>query len=258
MSLRLTLADVARGTKRKVKLKTLEACATCHGKGTANGSDPERCATCAGAGEVQRATNSFFGQFVSVSACPTCGGEGVVIRQPCGDCRGDGRVRAERTLEIEVPPGISAANYLTLRGEGAAGSRGGPRGDVIVALEIAEDEHFERHGDDILYELPLSFSEAALGGEFKVPTPDGAEAVLKVPAGTQSGAVLTLRGRGLPGLNDGRKGSLHVRIQLWTPARLTAEQEALFRKLAGMEAGMPRDESLGRKLWERMREALGS
>ncbi|MSR07642.1 MAG: molecular chaperone DnaJ [Gemmatimonadetes bacterium] len=258
LSVRLTLADVAKGAKRKVKLKTLEACKTCKGKGTANGKEPERCKTCAGAGEVQRATNSFFGQFVSVAACPTCHGEGIVIHDPCTECRGDGRVRAERTLDIEVPPGVSASNYLTLRSEGAAGPRGGPKGDVIVALEIADDEHFERHGDDILTQLPLSFSEAALGGEFKVLTPDGTEAVLKVPSGTQGGAVLTLRGRGLPGLNDGRKGSLHVRVQVWTPTRLTAEQETLFRKLASMEPGMSRDDSLGRKLWERVREALGS
>src|SRR6185503_17027621 len=258
LSLRLTLADVAKGTTRKVKLKTLEPCGKCQGKGTADGKEPERCATCGGAGEVQRTANSFFGQFVSVSACPACGGEGVTIRHPCPECRGDGRIRAERTLSIEVPAGVSAANYLTLRGEGAAGPRGGTRGDVIVALDIADDEHFERHGDDILYDLQLSFSQATLGGEFKVPTPDGGEAALKVPAGTQSGTVLTLRGRGLPGVSDGRKGSLHVRIHVWTPAALTPEQEALFKKLASMEADMPRDASLTRKLWEKMREALGS
>ena len=257
MSLRLTLAEVVKGVTRKVKVKTLEPCERCHGKGTADGSEPPRCATCGGEGEVQRATNSFFGQFVSVSACPACGGEGVTIKKPCPDCRGDGRVRAERTIDIEVPPGVSAANYLTLRGQGAAGSRGGPRGDLIVGLEVADDERFQRNGDDILFDLSLSFSQAALGGEFRVPTPEGGEAPLKVPAGTQSGSVLTIRSRGMPSVGDGRRGNLHVRIHVWTPARLTEEQAALFKKLSQMEGDMPRDESLGRRLWERMREALG-
>ena len=257
LSLRLTLAEVARGTRRKVKLKTLEPCGKCHGKGTADGSDPLSCATCGGTGEVQRATNSFFGQFVSVTACPACGGEGVTIKKPCTECRGEGRVRAERTLDIEVPPGVSAANYLTLRGEGAAGPRGGARGDVLVALEVEPDERFERHGDDVLYHLQLSFSQAALGGEFTVPTPDGTDTSLTVPSGSQSGTVIMLRGRGLPGLNDGRRGDLHVRIHVWTPSRLTPEQEALFRKLAEMERDMPRGK-VDRGFWDRMREALGS
>lgn len=256
LSLRLTLAEVTRGVTRKIKLKTPEPCKKCHGKGTADGADPDRCATCGGAGEVQRATNSFLGQFVAVSACPACGGEGVTIRKPCSECRGDGRVRAERTIDIEVPAGVSAQNYLTLRGQGAAGPRGGPRGDVVVAIEIEEDKRFERHGDDLVYDLELSFSQAALGGEFKVPTPEGNDTTLTVPSGTQSGAVISLRGKGLPGLNDGRRGHLHVRIHVWTPARLTPEQEALFRKLSQMEPGMPRA-TAERGFWDRMREALG-
>src|SRR5204863_3986 len=159
--------------------------------------------------EVRRAARSMFGQFVSVSPCPTCAGEGKVIAQPCAKCQGEGRVRAEKTVEINVPAGVADHHYLTMRGAGAPGPRNGPPGDLIAVLDIAEDPRFERQGDDLIFDLPLSFTQAALGAELSVPTPYGA-ATLKVPAGTQTAAVYRLRGKGLPRVGEGGRGDLHV------------------------------------------------
>lgn len=257
VTLRVTLDEVAAGTARKVKLRTLDRCPKCEGTGARPGQKPRRCPTCGGSGEVRRAAQSFFGQFVSVSACPTCGGEGTVVKEPCEQCRGEGRVRVERVVEIEIPAGVSSNNYLTLRGQGAAGPRNATPGDLIVAIEVEDDSRFERRGDDLLYDLPVSFSQAALGAEVSVPSPTGPVTV-RVPPGVQSGSILSVRGRGLPSLAHGGKGDLHVRVQVWTPQRLTAEQVELFHQLGAMEAELPQGESLGRRFWNRVKDALGA
>ena len=257
MSFEVSLAEVVTGAKRTVKLRTLQACATCGGTGAKPGATSEVCRTCGGVGEVRRATQSFLGQLVAVTTCPSCSGEGTVIRSLCEECRGDGRVRREKTVDIEIPAGVSSNNYLTLRGEGQAGPRGGPAGDLIVVLEVAEDPRFERHGDDLVYDLPVSFSQAALGGDHEVPLPVGSVTV-RVPAGTQSGAILTQRGKGLPSLDSGRVGDLHVRVRVWTPAKLSRELEELFARLKDIEGDPPATErSGGRGFWDKMKEALG-
>jgi molecular chaperone DnaJ len=254
VTVRLTLNEVALGAKKTVKLKSLERCTTCDGTGAKAGSRPTTCSTCNGSGEVRRATRSMFGQFISVAPCPTCNGEGTIILNPCEVCRGEGRVRGERTVPVDIPAGVSTNNYLTLRGQGAAGPRKGPNGDLLVMLDIKDDDRFERQGDDLIYDLPLSFSQAALGGEHQVPTPYGQE-ILRIPAGTQPETVLRLRGRGLPVLGQDGKGDLLVRVHVWTPERLTDEQERLFRDLAKLE-GEPPKRSPG--FWSKLKEALGA
>ncbi|MGH7656661.1 MAG: molecular chaperone DnaJ, partial [Gemmatimonadales bacterium] len=199
VTVKLTLAEVATGAKRTIKLKALERCDTCEGRGAAPGTSATTCDTCGGKGQVQRATRSMFGQFLSVTACPTCGGEGEVVRSPCEVCRGEGRVRGDRTVTVEVPAGVTDNNYLTLRGQGAAGIRNGPKGDLLVMLEVKEDRRFERQGDDLIVDLALSFSQAALGGTFPVPTATG-EIDVDVRGGTQTDSVIRLRGKGLPHL----------------------------------------------------------
>jgi molecular chaperone DnaJ len=251
----VTLAEVVTGATRTVKLRTLQRCDACNGSGARAGTGTDVCRTCGGVGEVRQTTQSFLGQFVSVTTCPACNGEGSTIRSLCDECRGDGRVRRERTVDIEIPPGVSSNNYLTLRGQGQAGPRAGPAGDLIVVLEVEDDPRFARHGDDLVYDLAVSFSQAALGHEFQIPTPVSA-VPLTVPAGTQSGAVLTVRGKGLPGLNGGA-GDLHVRVQVWTPPRLSQELEELFRKLREIEGEPPATSKTGKGLWDRMKEALG-
>jgi molecular chaperone DnaJ len=254
VTVRLTLTEVALGAKKTVKLKTPERCGTCDGTGAKPGSHPTTCSTCNGSGEVRRATRSMFGQFISVATCPTCSGEGKFIADPCEVCRGEGRVRGERSVTVDIPAGVSTNNYLTLRGQGAAGPRNGPKGDLLVMLDIKEDERFERQGDDLVFDLLVSFSQAALGGEHAVPTPYGEER-LKLPSGTQPETVLRLRGKGLPILGQDAKGDLLVRVRVWTPERLNEEQERLFRELAKVE-GEPPKRSPG--FWSKLKEALGA
>jgi molecular chaperone DnaJ len=254
VTVRLTLAEIATGVKKNVKLKTLERCTMCAGSGARPGTQPTRCTTCGGSGEVRRAARSMFGQFVSVSACPTCAGEGEVVLQPCEVCRGEGRVKAERTVAVEIPAGVSANNYLTLRGQGAVGPRNGPPGDLLVMLDVKKDERFERHGDDLILDLPVSFSQAALGAEVTIPTVYGDEAI-RIPPGTQPETVLRLKGRGLPVLGQSSKGDLLIRVRVWTPERLTDEQERLFQQLAKLE-GEPPKRSPG--FWSKLKEALGA
>jgi len=254
VTLKLTLAEVATGVKKSVRFKAPARCAECEGSGARRGTRPVTCTTCGGSGEVRRAARSMFGQFVSVSPCPTCAGEGSIVVEPCEVCRGEGRVRADRTVTVEVPAGVSGNNYLTLRGQGAAGPRNGPPGDLLAMLDIQEDERWERQGDDLFFDLPLSFSQVALGGEFTVPTPYGDEQV-RVQAGTQPETVIRLRGRGLPVLGQSGKGDLIVRVHVWTPERLTEQQERLFRELAALEGEPPR-RSPG--FWSKLKEALGA
>jgi molecular chaperone DnaJ len=254
VTVRLTLTEVALGAKKNVKIKSLERCTVCQGSGAKAGSKPTTCTGCGGSGEVRRAARSMFGQFISVAPCPTCNGEGTVIVEPCEVCRGEGRVRGERTVTVEVPVGVSANNYLTLRGLGAAGPRGGPSGDLLVMLDMKEDERFERQGDDLIYDLSLSFSQAALGGVHEVPTPYGQEN-LKVPSGTQPETVLRIRNKGLPVLGQDGRGDLLVRVHVWTPEQLTDEQERLFHELAKLEGEAPKREP---GFWSKLKEALGA
>ena len=256
VTLKLSLAEVASGTTKKVKVRTLDRCTACDGTGAAPGTEATRCGTCGGSGEVRRAARSIFGQFLSVSPCPTCGGDGTVLLHACPKCQGDGRVRAEKELEINVPAGVADHHYLTMRGHGMPGPRNGPPGDLIAVLDIAEDSRFERHGDDLMYDLALSFAQAALGAEIEVPTPYGA-AMLKVQAGTQTGAVYRLRGKGLPRVGEGGRGDLHVRVHVWTPIKLTGEQRALLEELAKVESTPPSEEHAGKKFWEQLRQAFG-
>ena len=256
VTLKLSLAEVASGATKKVKVRTLERCTGCGGTGAEPGTKAVRCATCAGTGEVRRAARSMFGQFVSVSPCPTCAGEGTVIQQPCSKCQGDGRVRAEQEIEINVPAGVGDHHYLTMRGHGVPGPRNGPTGDLIAVLDIAEDPRFERHGDDLIYDLPLSFTQAALGAEVEIPTPYGDD-TLEIHSGTQTGAVYRLRGKGLPRVGESGRGDLHVRVHVWTPVKLTAEQRELLEQLAKIESKPPAEGHTGKKFWEQLRQAFG-
>jgi molecular chaperone DnaJ len=254
VTVKLSIGEVATGIKKTVRFKAPDRCSTCEGSGAKPGTKPSTCSTCGGSGEVRRQARSMFGQFVSVSACPTCAGEGVVVREACEVCRGEGRVRADKTVTVEIPAGVSANNYLTLRGQGAAGPRNGPPGDLLVMLDIKDDDRFERQGDDLVFDLPLSFSQVALGLAVTVPTPYGEEQITIAP-GTQPETIVRLRGRGLPVLGQSSKGDLIVRVHVWTPERLSAEQERLFQELGKLE-GEPPKRSPG--FWSKLKEALGA
>lgn len=259
IKLPISLADVSTGIERKVRVSVLDPCRACNGTGSEDSRAPVSCETCGGAGEVRRVQRSMFGQLVTAAECPACHGQGRRIQDPCKRCNADGRERVERTFDVKVPPGVATGNYLTLRGEGSVGQRGGQRGDILVMLEVEADERFIREGDSVIYDLPLSFAQAALGAEVEVPTVLEEE-TLRIPGGTQNGDVLTLKGRGLPRLGGGGQGDQYVRVHVWTPLELTPEQEALFRQLAEIEGPAPNGKG-GRNragFWGRVKEALGA
>ncbi|MGD2120315.1 MAG: molecular chaperone DnaJ [Gemmatimonadota bacterium] len=253
----LTLRDVSKGVKKKLRVSILDVCRTCDGSGSAPGKDPVPCRNCGGSGEERQVQRSVFGQFVSVAPCRVCHGEGRIIETPCDTCRGDGRIREEKELDVEVPPGVSSENFLTLRGQGNAGPRGGPKGDIIVLLEVQEDPRFKRDGENLLFELPITFSQAALGDQVEVPTVESSVR-LTVPPGVQSGEVLRMRGQGLPGLHGRGRGDQLVRIRVWTPQKLSKDQERLLQELRESEDSPPEDALSGeeRGFWSRVKEAF--
>ena len=254
---RVTLPEVATGVAKTLKVAILDICERCSGSGSADGAAPAPCTTCEGSGEVRQAQRTVFGQFISVVPCRACRGEGRVIQEPCPSCHGEGRARAERPIRVEIPPGVTSENFITLRGEGHVGPRGGPRGDVLVLIEVEEDPRFVRDGPHLRYELPITFSQAALGDEAEVPTVNGSVR-LTIPMGIQSGEVLRLKGHGLPELHGRGKGDQLVRIVVWTPERLTPDQEEAIRALRDLEEPAPEqlDEDSGRSIWSRVKEAF--
>ncbi len=231
ISAKLTLEEIATGVEKKVKIKRQEKCQTCGGSGAKAGSGTSTCQTCGGTGEIRRATRTMFGQFVNIVQCTACGGTGKIIKDPCSTCSGGGRVNGESTIKVKIPPGVSEGNYLTLRGEGNAGRRGGPGGDLIVIIEEAPHQHFKRDGDDVIYELELSFPEAVLGSEVEVPTLTG-RAKLKIEPGIQSGKILRMREKGLPHLNGYGKGDQLVSINIYTPTKVSSKDKELLKDLA--------------------------
>ncbi len=253
--LSLTLAEVATGVEKTVTLKVLDACDKCEGSGAEPGTKPQTCGSCNGSGEVRRAQRSFFGQFVSVAPCPTCAGEGVVVSSPCKKCRGEGRVRAERTLKIQVPAGVASGQYMTLRGAGNIGPRGGGRGDVLVIFDVKDDERFERDDEDLFCEALVTYPQLVLGADISVPGIMG-DLSLRVPGGTQSGTVFHLRGRGLPRVNASGTGDLHVKVQLWTPQEVEGEEREMIERLAMLQGQAPQQRE--KSIWSKMKEALGA
>lgn len=253
----LTLAEVATGVTKTVKVALLDECDACAGTGAKAGTHPQPCSTCGGTGEERHVQRSVFGQFVSVQPCRTCGGEGRVIAEPCSKCSGEGRVRSEKSVEVEVPAGVTSENFLTLRGRGSIGPRGGVRGDLVVLLEVQDDPRFVRDGPHLIHELPITFTQAALGAEVEVPTIDGTARVT-IPAGIQSGERLSLKELGLPELNGTVRGDQIIKVRVWTPHDLTSEQEDLLRQLAEIESQAP--ESVRRRthkgFWSRVKEAF--
>ena len=252
----LSLAEVASGVDKQISIKLLDPCDRCDGSGAEPGTSSQVCPTCSGSGEVRRAQRSFFGQFVTVAPCPSCRGEGRIIATPCKKCRGEGRMRGDHELSVQIPAGVATGQYMTLRGVGNSGTRTGPRGDVHVLFEVADDPRFERDGEDLYTELLVTYSQLVLGAEVSVPTVT-AHVMLTIPPGTQSGHVFHLRNKGLPRVNAGGNGDLHVRVQLWTPDRITDEERTLVERLAEIQPGVPAD-GRGKGFWAKMKEALGA
>ena len=228
--LKLTLEEIARGVKKKLKIKKYVLCSTCTGTGASSSDGYRRCEYCNGSGEIRQVSRSVFGQFVNITPCSNCGGSGKILSMPCKSCDGEGRVQKEETVEISVPAGVSEGQYLTLRSQGNAGRRGGPAGDLIVLIEEEHHEKFIRRGDDIIYDLLVSYPTAVMGGDIEVPTLNG-RVRLKIDSGTSSGRILRMRGKGIKHLNGGGSGDQLVRVNVWVPKKVSTKEKELIKEL---------------------------
>jgi len=229
--LKLTLEEVATGVEKQIKIKRWVQCEACHGSGAASSDAVRTCPDCGGSGQIRQVSRSLFGQFVNIASCPRCGGSGRIIQKPCTSCTGSGRKKGESQVRVKIPAGVSTGNYLTLHGEGDAGPKGGPSGDVIVLIQEAPDERFERHGDDVLYKLRVGYSQAVLGDEIQIPTLQG-KAKLEIEPGTQSGKILRMKGKGIPHLHGSGRGDQLVLIHVWTPEKISKEVKGILQQLA--------------------------
>jgi molecular chaperone DnaJ len=255
IAISLALEEIATGVEKKIAIKRQERCPGCGGTGAKQGTGGHRtCQVCEGRGEIQRVSRSILGQFINVTTCHACEGEGKVIAEPCAECRGQGRRQVEATIAISIPPGVATGNYIPLGGQGNAGPNGGPSGDLIVRLEERDHETFTRQGENISCQIPISFSQAALGAEIEVPALHG-QARITIPPGTQAGKVFRLRGKGLPRLRGSGFGDELVQLVLCTPTRLSEEERRVFEQLRRLETAQPPPS--GKKLLEKVKEALG-
>ena len=239
----LTLEEVATGVEKKVRIRHMRACATCSGSGAKPGSKKNTCSVCRGSGQVRLVQRSIFGQMINITTCDRCRGEGTVMEDPCATCSGEGRVREQSEISIKVPPGVATGNYIPVAGMGDVGARGASAGDLIAHIEEVEHELFLRDGDDLILEVPVSVSRAALGGKLEIPTLGGGKAVIDVPAGTAHGRYLRLRGKGLKSLKRSGHGDLLARIAVITPPKLSDKGKKLlqeFEQLAEAKTPAPR------------------
>jgi molecular chaperone DnaJ len=258
--LELSFDEAVFGVTKEIEVPRTVPCSRCGGGGAEPGSSPARCPQCNGAGEVRRVQQSIFGQFVNVTVCDRCRGRGEVITQPCKECGGRGAVQTVRRIAVPIPAGVDDGQQMHLPGEGELGARGGPPGDLYVVIAAAPHDVFKRQDTNIIYDLLINVAQAALGDELEVPTIDGREK-LKIPPGTQSGAVLRLRGKGVPRLRGPGRGDQLIRVRVVIPQELTEEQRQLFERLAASFNGhAPADGQAskpGRGLFDRVKDVLG-
>ncbi len=225
-NLRVSLEEAYTGLQKSIKVPTSVQCGSCNGTGAESGSEPTACPTCSGMGKV-RATQGFF---TVERTCPTCSGLGQMIKNPCRSCSGAGRVEKDRSLSVNVPAGVETGTRIRLSGEGEAGMRGGPAGDLYIFIEVEEHKIFNRDGLNLFCRVPVSMSSAALGGDIEVPTIDGGRSRVKIPQGSQSGRQMRLRGKGMPAIKSSHSGDMFIELAVETPVNLTSRQKELLRE----------------------------
>ena len=241
--LNITFEEAAFGCEKEINVGRVEQCPDCKGTGCAPGTTPEVCPDCKGTGSVRTTQRTPFGVVQTSGACKKCGGRGKIIHQPCPDCRGSGRIRKRRTIQVTIPAGIDNGQTISLRGQGHAGSNGGPSGDLIVKIAIKPHKQFTRDGFDVQYTHPISFVEAALGGELEIPTIDG-KVKYTLPAGTQVGTTFRLRGKGIPRLQQSGRGDQYVTVSIEVPKNLNAEAKEALRAFDAALKGKPHKHGL--------------
>lgn len=255
VKVKLSLEDILNGVEKKIKVNKYIKCHVCNGTGAKNGSSVSSCSTCRGTGQVTKVTNTFIGQMQTTTTCPTCGGQGQTIREKCMDCMGDGIVKGEEVISINIPSGVSEGMQLSMSGKGNAAARGGIPGDLIILVEEAEHEHFTRDGMNIIYDCPISIPDVALGATLEIPTLEG-KARIKIEPGTQPGKILRLKGKGLPDVNYHGRGDLLIYVNVWTPRNLSKDEKAILEKLRTSPNFAPGPPSKDRSFIERMKEYL--
>ncbi len=253
-SISIDFVEAVFGLETEIEVASAEICTACKGTRAEPGTQPERCTQCGGSGEIRRTQQSIFGQFVNVAMCEHCRGEGRIVTHPCKNCRGVGREKRKRTLSVKIPGGVDQGSQMRLTGEGEIGANGGPRGNLYLQINVKPHEVFRREEEDILLVLDLNFAQAGLGDEVDVPTIDGEPHELRIPAGTQTGEIFVVRGRGVPRLRGGGRGDMLVHANVVTPRHLSKEQKSLLKQLADSmgSAVKPQDAGLVGKIKEKL------
>ncbi len=252
VKVKMNLQEIEKGARKKIKVSKYVTCDHCHGSGSADGTT-DTCPTCKGHGQVIRTVNSFLGQMQTASTCPNCGGTGKIIKNKCTHCHGDGIVKGEEVIDIDIPAGVSDGMQLTMRGKGGAGPHNGVNGDLYVLIEEEAHPDFERDGSNLIYSLFITVPEAILGTDAEVPTVSGKVRV-KIAPGTQSGKVLRLRGKGLPNVNGYGSGDLLVYVNVWIPKKVSKEDEKLLQELSKSESFKPTPDSDDRSFFKKIRD----
>jgi molecular chaperone DnaJ len=253
IKLKMNYEEIAKGANKTVKVKKYTTCTSCTGSGAKDKNAIQNCGTCGGSGQVRKVTNTFLGQMQTVGTCPTCSGEGSTITSKCGACKGEGRVYTEETINIDIPAGVQDGMQLSLSGKGNAGERGGAPGDLIVLIEEEHHPELQRDNLNVIYDMHISFTDAVFGANPEVPTIDG-RAKIKIPAGTQSGKIFRLKGKGFPSINSYEKGDQLIHINIWTPQTLSAEEKELMEKLKDAKNFQPQPEKNEKSFYSKMKE----
>jgi len=253
VKIRLTYEEIAKGANKKIKVKKYVPCAHCNGLGAKDRNAFQTCGTCGGSGQVRKVTQTFLGQMQTVTTCPTCQGEGQTITSKCSHCKGEGRVYGEEMVSIDIPAGVGEGMQLSMSGKGNAGERGGAPGDLLILIEEEPHPELHRDGLNVAYDLHISFPDAVFGTQVEVPTIDG-KAKIKIPAGTQSGKIFRLKGKGFPSVNSYEKGDQLIHVNVWTPQHITAEEKAILEKLQQADNFQPNPEKSEKGFFEKVRD----
>jgi molecular chaperone DnaJ len=253
VKIKLTYEEIAKGVTKNIKVKKHVACNTCSGSGAKDKNSVQNCGTCGGTGQARRVTNTFIGQMQTVTTCPTCNGEGTTITAKCGVCKGEGRVYGEEAISIEIPAGVQEGMQLNLNSKGNAGERGGMPGDLIILIEEELHKELQRDGMNVAYDLHISFTDAVFGTQLEVPTIDG-RAKIKIPAGTQSGKIFRLKGKGFPAVNSYQKGDQLIHVNVWTPQHVSSEEKAMLEKMSHSSNFKPHPDKTDKSFLDKMRE----
>jgi len=253
VKLKMNFEEIAKGATKTIKVKKHVKCQTCTGSGAKDKNSVQTCGTCGGSGQVRRVQNTFLGQMQTVSTCPACNGEGTTVTSKCNACRGEGRVYGEETVSIEIPAGVQEGMQLSINGKGNAGERGGSPGDLLVWIEEEAHPQLQRDGLNVAFDLYLSFPDAVFGTQVEVPTIDG-RAKIKIPAGTQSGKIFRLKGKGFPSVNSYERGDQLIHVNIWTPQHISPEEKSMLEKMIKSSNFEPKPEKNEKSFFDKVRE----